>query len=199
VDHLGAGIGLLAVVGQRDAIEFAHRAVALQDAGGVFPGDGGAGLDLGPAHLRAIAGAHRALGDEIVDAALALGIAGIPVLDGRVFDLRIVVRVELDHGGVELVLVAHRRGAAFEIGDVAALVGHDERALELAGVRRVDPEIGRKLHRAADALGNVDEGAVGEDRAVEAGEIIVALGHDRAEIFPNQVGIFRTASEMSGR
>ena len=141
-------------------------------------------------HLRAGAGAHRPLGDEVVDAALALGIARIPVLDGRIFDLGIVERDQLDHRGVELVLVAHRRGAAFEIGDVAALVGDDQGALELAGILGVDAEIGAELHRAAHAFGNVDEGAVGEDRAVEAGEIIVALRHDRAEIFADQIGIF---------
>jgi hypothetical protein len=77
-----------------------------------------------------------ALGDEVVDAALALGVAGIPVLDGRVFHLGIFVGENFDHRGVQLVLVAHRRGAAFEIGDVAALVGDDQGALELAGVLR---------------------------------------------------------------
>jgi hypothetical protein len=116
-----------------------------------------------------------------------VGVAGVPVLDGAVLDLGIVERDQLDHRGVELVLVAHRRGAAFEVGDVAALVGDDERALELAGIGGVDAEIGAELHRAAHALRNVDEGAVGEDRRVEAGEEIVARGHDRAEIFPNQV------------
>ena len=49
---------------------------------------------------------------------------------------------DLDHRGVQLVLVAHRRGAAFEVGDVAALVGDDQGALELAGVLGIDAEIG---------------------------------------------------------
>ena len=86
--------------------------------------------------------AQRALGDEIEDPALALGVARIPVLDGRVFHLGILVREDLDHRGVELVLVAHRRGAAFEVGDVAALVGDDQGALELAGILGIDAEIG---------------------------------------------------------
>src|SRR3546814_13546147 len=32
VDHLGAGVGLLIVVGDGDGVELAHRVVALQDA-----------------------------------------------------------------------------------------------------------------------------------------------------------------------
>ncbi len=47
----------------------------------------------------------------------------------------------------------------------------------------------RQLHRATHALGDVDEGAVGEDRAVQAGKIIVALRDDAAEIFAHQLGM----------
>ena len=99
--------------------------------------------------------AQAALGDEVVDAALAFLVAGVPVLDRRVLDRRVVVRDELDDRGVQLVLVAHRRGAAFEVADVRAFVGDDQRALELPGVLGVDAEVGRQLHRAAHALGDV--------------------------------------------
>ena len=143
VDHLGAGIGLLVIVGHRDRIELTDRILAVEDAAGIFPGDRAAGLDLGPADLAALALAQRALGDEVVDPALALSIAGIPVLDRAVLDLGIVERDQFDHRGVELVLVALRRGAAFEVGDVGALVGHDQGAFELPGVFGIDPEIGR--------------------------------------------------------
>ena len=156
----------------------------------IFPGDRRAGLDLRPRDLRARAAAVAALGDEVVDAALAFGVARIPVLHGRVLDLGVVERDQFDHGGVELVLVAHRRGAAFEIGDVGALLGDDQRALELAGIPLIDAEIGRQLHRAAHALGHVDEGAVGEDRRVERGVEIVGDRHDRAEILPHDLRIF---------
>ena len=72
VDHLGAGVGLLVVVGQRDRVELADRVVALQDAARVLPGDRRAGLDLGPGDLGVAAAAGAALGDEVVDAAPAL-------------------------------------------------------------------------------------------------------------------------------
>jgi len=57
-------------------IKFAARIVAAQDAARILPGDRRAGLDLGPGNLRIVAAAIAALGDEIVDAALAFGIAG---------------------------------------------------------------------------------------------------------------------------
>src|SRR6202023_3440456 len=72
VEHLGAGIDLLAAVRDRDRVELAARIVAAQDAARVFPGDGGAGLYLGPRDLRVQAAAVAALGHEIVDPAAAL-------------------------------------------------------------------------------------------------------------------------------
>ncbi len=65
--------------------------------------------------------AFAALGDEVVDPALAFLVARIPVLHGGVFDRRIVMRDQLDHGGMQLVLIANRRGAAFQIADVTRL------------------------------------------------------------------------------
>src|SRR4051794_18769892 len=85
MDHLGAGIDLLVAVGDRDRIELAARIVAAQDATGIFPGDRRAGLDLGPGDLGIDAAAVATLGDEVVDAALAFRIAGIPVLHRRIF------------------------------------------------------------------------------------------------------------------
>ena len=170
VDHLGAGVGLLEVVGHRHRVELADRVVALQDAARVLPGHRRAGLDLRPGDLRAVALADAALGDEVVDAALAVLVARIPVLDRRVLDGGVLVRDELDHRRVQLVFVAHRRRAAFEVADIRAFVRDDQRALELAGVLGVDAEVGRQLHRAAHALRDVDEAAVAEHRRVERGE-----------------------------
>ena len=135
------------------------------------------------------AAAVAALGDEIVDAALALGVAGVPVLHRRVFDLGVLVGDELDDRGVELVLVALGRRAALEIADIGALIGDDQRALELAGVLLVDAEIGRQLHRAAHAGRHVDERAVGEHRRIERRVEIVGRGHHRAEIASHQVAV----------
>ena len=188
VQHLGAGVGLLLVVDHRDRVELADRVVALQDAARILPGDRRARLDLRPGDLRVL---HRlaALGDEVEDAALAVLVAGVPVLDGRVLDGRAVQGDQLDDRGVQLVLVAHRRGAAFEVADVGALVGDDQRALELAGALGVDAEVGRQLHRAADALRHVDERAVAEHRRVERGVEVVGVRHDRADVLAHQLGM----------
>lgn len=115
-------------------------------------GDGRTGFSLRPRNLRTVATAIAALGHEVVDAALAVLVARIPVLDCGIFDFGIVECHEFDHGGVKLVLVALRRGAAFQIGDVGALFSDDQRALELSGVLFIDAEIGGKLHRAPHAL-----------------------------------------------
>ena len=190
MDHLGASIGLLAIVGDSHRIEFAHAAIARQHAAGVFPGDGAAGFNLRPAHFAVLPQAVGALGDEIIDAALAFRIARIPVLHGRIFDLGIVQRDQFHNGGVQLILIAHRGGAAFQIGDVAALVRDDQRAFELAGVGGVDAEIGAQFHRTAHARRDVDEGAIGKDGAVQAGKIIVGDRHDAAQPLLHQIGIF---------
>ena len=130
----------------------------------------------------ASAGALAALGDEVVDATSPFGVARIPVLHGRVLDLGALESDELDHRRVQLVLVAHRRGAALEVAHVRALLGDDEGPFELAGVGGIDAEVGGQLHRAVHALGDVAERAVGEHRGVERGEEVVPVGNDRAEV-----------------
>ena len=185
VDHLGAGVRLLGVAGQRHRVELAHGVVAAQHHGRVLPGDRRAGFHLGPADLGVVVG-DAALGHEVVDAALAVLVAGVPVLHRGVLDLGAGQGHQLHHRRVQLVLIALRRGAAFQVAHVAALVGDDQGALELAGVGLVDAEVGGQLHGAAYALGDVNKGAVGEYRRVEAGEEVVALGHHGAQVLLDQ-------------
>ena len=190
MDHLGAGVGLLIIVGDGNRVKLSNAVFAVEDAARIFPCHRASGFHLSPAHLAVAALAQRPLRDEIVDAALALGVAGVPVLHRRIFDLRIVQRDEFDNSGVQLVFVAHWRGAAFEIGHIAALVGDNQRAFKLAGVFGVNPEISAELHRATHAFGDVDECPVGEDRAVQGREIIVVHRHNLAEPFLHQLRIF---------
>ena len=189
MDHLRAGVGLLHVVGRRDRVELADRVVALQDAARILPGDRRAGLDLRPGDLRVDADAVAALGHEVVDAALAVLVAGIPVLNRRVLDGGVVQRDQLDDRRVQLMLVAHRRGAAFEVAHVRAFLGHDQRALELSRSLRVDAEVRRQLHRAADALRDVRERPVREHRGVQRREEIVRVRHDRPEILLHEIRV----------
>src|SRR5262249_60675829 len=78
MQHLGAAIDLLETVRDRDRVELAARIIAAQDAARIFPGDRRSRLDLGPGDLGVLAAAVATLGDEVVDAALALGVAGVP-------------------------------------------------------------------------------------------------------------------------
>src|SRR5205085_4444634 len=124
MQHLGAGVGLLAIVGDGNRIEFAYRVVALKNAARVFPGDRRAGLDLRPRNLGMRAGTFAALGHEVVDAAATFLVARFPVLDRRILDLRLFHRDELDDSRVQLVLVALGRRAALEIAYIRAFVGN---------------------------------------------------------------------------
>ena len=189
VDHLGAGVGLLLAACDRDGIKFAHRIVTAQDAAGVFPGDGRTGLHLGPGNMRTVTAAVAALGDEIVDTATTLLVAGIPVLDRGILDACILHGDQLDHRGMQLVFITHGRGTAFQVADVTAGFGDDQRTLELAGVGLVDAEIGRQLHRATHARRNVDKGPVRKHRGIETGEVVIGVRHHRTEILLYQFGI----------
>src|SRR5204863_4459530 len=82
VDHLGARVRLLTLVGHGHRVELTDRVVALEDAAGILPGDRRAGLHLGPGDLRVLAAARAALGDEVVDATAPRLVPRVPSLDG---------------------------------------------------------------------------------------------------------------------
>ena len=189
VDHLGAGIRLLLVVGQRHRVELANAGIPEQNAGRVLPGDGAACLDLGPADLGVAAFAEAALGDEIEDAAQAVLVAGIPVLNGAVLDAGVVERHQFHHRRMKLVGVELGRGAAFEVTHGSAFFGHDERPLELAAFLVIDAEVGAQVHGAGDAFRDEDEAAVREDRRIQGRIEIVGGRHHAAEVLLDQVGM----------
>jgi len=62
VQHLRAGVGLLAVGCQRDRVELADRVVALEDDARILPRDRRAGLYLGPRDVGGASGALATLG-----------------------------------------------------------------------------------------------------------------------------------------
>ena len=57
---------------------------------------------LRPRDLGVVAMAEAALGDEVVDAADALLVAAVPVLDRRVLDLCVCARRQLNHRRMQL-------------------------------------------------------------------------------------------------
>src|SRR3954452_16986524 len=91
---------------------------------------------------------------------------------------------------MQLVLVPLRGGTALEITDRGTLLRHDQGALELPRLGRIDPEVGRQFHRTLHALRHEDERAVAEYCRVERREEIIAGRHDRAEVLPHQLWMF---------
>ena len=71
VDHLRACVRLLVVIGERYGVELRGGIIAFEDAGRVFPRDGGAGLDLCPGEPCVLVG-DTAFGNEIIDTAFAV-------------------------------------------------------------------------------------------------------------------------------
>ena len=187
--HLGAGVGLLSVVGESHRIELPDRIGALEHTTGVLPGDRRARFHLGPADLAALAAALAALGHEVVDTTHAILIAGVPILYGGVFDRGIIEGHQLHHRGVQLVGVKHRRRAALQIAHQSSFLSHDQGALELARVAGVDAEVGGQFHRACHTLGNEHKRAVAEHSRVEGSKVIVVTGNHGTQITLNQIGI----------
>ena len=185
MNHFGPGIRLLMAAGQRHREEFADRVIAAQNAARVFPCYSRTGFRLGPRHLAVFAFAQRALGDEIKDAA-GIVVAGEPVLHGGVLHFRIFMDDDFNHRRMQLIAVAYRRRAAFDIAHIATLVGDQNRTFKLAGFLGVDTEIGRQLHRTAHTFRHVDKGAIGSDRGVQRSEEVVVARHHGTEILFHQ-------------
>ena len=157
MDHLGAGISLLVMVGHRYAVKLGGRVIASQDARGVFPGDGTTGLHLCPAEFALLALAETTFRYEVIDTAASLLIARVPVLHGAVLHLGAVVHHNLYDGGMQLVLIAHRGGTPFEVGDVGVVISHNQRTFKLARAAGIDAEVGAQLHGATHPFGDIDE------------------------------------------
>ena len=157
----------------------AVRALARQVDARVLHRQLGAEVAVDPLDRRVGLG-DRALGDEVVDVLR-------PVLHGRVADPRARLGDQLDDGGVQRVRAPHRGGAALDVVHVGALVGDDQRPLELAHVLGVDPEVGLQRHLDVHARRHVDERAARPDRGVQRRELVVVGGDDRREVLADQV------------
>ena len=97
------------------------------------------------------------------------------------------MRDQLHHRGVQLIFIAHRRGATFEITYGRSFFRNDQCALKLAGLRGIDAEISRQLHRTAHTLGDVAKGAIAKHRRIECRKKVIGVGHHRAQVFLHQL------------
>ena len=179
VDDLAARVLVLAVAGERDRQDLAVGALAHEVDRRVLHRELRAEVAVDPLDGRVALG-PRALGDEVEDVAR-------PVLHGRVADARARLGDQLDDGGVQRVRRVRRRGAALDVVHVGALVGDDERPLELAHVLRVDAEVGLQRHLDVDARRHVDERAARPHGAVERGELVVVGRDERPDVLADEV------------
>ena len=181
VDRLAAGVGVHPLAGERHGEHLAARALAEQVDRRVLHRHLGSDVAVDPLHDGVLVGG-RALGHEVVH-------VGRPVLDRRVADPGALLGHDLDDRGVQRVARVDRCRAALHVVHVGALVGDDQRPLELAHVLRVDPEVGlqRDVHRHARR--HVDERAARPHRRVQRGELVVVRRDDRPEVLLHEIRV----------
>jgi hypothetical protein len=177
------------IIGYSHRIKLGTTAVTLENTGGIFPRDGRTSLHLSPGEFTTVASEQAALGHEVIYSTLALTVTGIPILHGGVLDLCILADHYLHYGCMQLILIAHRSRATFQIGHVATIVAHYQSALKLASVDGVDTEISGEFHGASYASWDIDKRAVAEDGAVEGGKEVVAIRHHCTQVLANKVGV----------
>ena len=189
VQHLRAGVLVLALAGERDREHLAVSVLAHHPDGRVLHRDLGTDVAVDPLHGRARLGLG-ALGDQVVDVVR-------PVLDGRVAAAAALLHDDLDHRGVQRVRLVDRRRAALDVVHVGALVDDDQRPLELAHVLGVDPEVGLQRDVDVHARRHVDERATRPHRGVQRGELVVAGRDDRAEVLLEELRMLLSAVSVS--
>ena len=86
--------------------------------------------------------ADATLGDKVVDTTLTLLVARVPILHRGVLHIGIPLHDNLYDCGVKLILITTGCGAALKVAHIGALVGHDERTLELTCTLGIDTEVG---------------------------------------------------------
>src|SRR5690348_14856290 len=88
---------------------------------------------------------------------------------------------------MQLVLITHRRGTAFQITYVAPFFRYNQRSFKLSCVFGIDPEVSAQLHRATNTLWYKAKGTVTEHSGVQRGKIIISDGNNGAQVFSYQV------------
>jgi len=189
VYHLRTRICLLEVVGHCHRVELAYRVVTHKHTARIFPSYCRACFYLCPEEVSILL-AKTSLGYKVVDSALTLFVARVPILHCRVLHLGISLHNYLDHCGVQLIFIALRSSTALQITYIRPLVSYNQRTLELTCTLRIDTEVGRKFHRTTHPLRDIAERAVRKDRCIECCVKIIGIRHYRAKILAHQLGIF---------
>ena len=81
-------------------------------------------------------------------------------------------------------------GTTFHIVDITVLVGDDERALKLPDTGHIQTEICLQWHRDVYSGRYIDKRAARPDGSVDRRKLVVLDGHDGAEMFLIDLGVF---------
>jgi len=181
VDHLGAGVLVLALAGEGDGEHLAVRTRLHQVHGWVLHGQAGPQVAVDPLHGGVSVG-DRPLGHEIEH------VVG-PVLDGRVTAPPAGLDDDLHDGGMEGVGGVDRRRATLDVVHVGVFVDDDQGPLELAHVLGVDPEVGLERLLDPHARRHVDERSARPHGGVEGSELVVVGRDDGAEVLTDEIGV----------
>ena len=157
MDHFSPRVCLLVIIRHGHGIKFTDRPVALQYRTRVFPSDSRTRLHLCPNQFGIIPFTNTSFGHEIIDTAFPVLISRVPVLHGTIFYLRVLLYHNLHDSRMQLILVPLRSSTSFQITHETFLFRHDQRALKLPRVRRVDSEISGQLHRTTHPFRDVNE------------------------------------------
>ena len=93
---------------------------------------------MGPRNLAIGTQTFAALGDKIIDAALAFFIAGIPILHSGILNGSVIHGYQFNYRRVEMIFVENGSGAAFQVANIGDFLGNDEGEIEMEGFGGVD-------------------------------------------------------------
>src|SRR5699024_12079416 len=131
VCHLSTGIRLLFIVGYGYRKELANRIISLQYNTWIFPGNCRTGFYLCPGYFGIIAAAVTSFGYKVIHAAFPLFITGIPVLNGRVFNIGILKSNNFYNRCVHLRISILRRCTDLQVAYMAVFFYNDESMFKL--------------------------------------------------------------------
>ena len=173
MDHFGAGILVLAGVGEGDGDDFAAGLTAFHDDAWVLHGQATADVAIDPFYFGFLVG-DASFGDQIEDVAA-------PVLHGHVLEFSSFHGDQFDHCAVQGAGLEFRSCTSFHVHDFCSFIDDDQGAFELAEVFRINAEVRLERVFHLHAFGDVNEAAPGKGGAVESGKFVVTGGDDFSE------------------
>ena len=91
---------------------------------------------------------------------------------------------------VQLIFIAHRCRTSLQIRHIRVIIRYNQRTFKLARITGIDTEIGRKLHRAAYSLRDINERTVREHSRVQSCKEVIPITNYRAHILLHKIRMF---------